>query len=77
MCNKCNGTGWETTQDWVPYGSTSVSMESSDFCRHCILENKCPVCDTELTCPDDVDIVFCPCGYHSETNCPPIFEEAE
>lgn len=76
MCTKCNGTGWESFSDWVPYGSGDVSMESKEFCRHCICANLCPVCGEELTCPDDVEVITCElCGYNSETNCDEIEPE--
>jgi len=47
MCNICKQTGWVTTIDYVPYGSTSVPMETEEMCS-CLDDNFCPQCDLEL-----------------------------
>ena len=48
MCSKCNGTGWLKVSDWVPWGSTTALMESSEMCD-CLDRNECPKCGAELT----------------------------
>ena len=41
MCNKCD-EGLVTYTDWVPYGSTNVPMETTEFCD-CVFDS-CPKC---------------------------------
>lgn len=77
FCRACEATGWEISTDSVPYGSTNVSMNSSDLCESCIGHGKCPRCgqdetlfaeEKELT--DDFRFVCASCGYDSEDkNC--------
>jgi len=51
-CRRCKGTGWQCTDNW---------------CEYCIGNNRCPMCGEILTCPHDVVIITCECGYNSET----------
>jgi hypothetical protein len=46
MCSKCNNTYWVTHVDYVPYGSTTVPMETAEPCD--CLEVGCPECGGEL-----------------------------
>jgi len=35
VCSHCDGTGWITSYDSVDYGSTTVSMPSTEPCMYC------------------------------------------
>jgi len=64
MCNGCNGTGLVTYTDYVPYGSTTVAMETADYCL--CTETSCPQCgeNTEDTDHwDDEKGRFNPCPF--------------
>lgn len=67
-CPKCNGTGEHTCTDWVPYGSTNVPMDSSEYCS-CIGDDRvpasCPMCGLPITWDESIEIFNpCPCGWH-------------
>lgn len=71
MCEKCGGTGWIWVYDSVPYGSTNVSMPSSEMCD-CLDRDECPSCGAELersegrTMYGKVNVLSCECGYRTE-----------
>jgi hypothetical protein len=44
MCERCNGTGYITVYDWVPYGSGDVQMPSGEACPSCLERDTCPRC---------------------------------
>lgn len=62
-CRECGATGVQVGIDYVPYGATSVSMETTDLCS-CVDAGLCPRCkqpawdweqedptDSPLECP--------------------------
>jgi len=65
FCRACGATGWQTCRDSVPYGSTNVTMESSELCEHCIGLNCCPRCEQLGTYDETSNIFTCKCGYDS------------
>lgn len=80
FCRTCGATGWNNYCDSVPYGSTNVLMEGSEFCEHCIGLDLCPLCGSFGEYDDSSDTFTCRCGYKSDdpTQCagaPPIPDE--
>lgn len=69
FCEHCDGTGWHTWNEPDNFWGAPRSRPESDFCEHCIGDNKCPQCGENLTCPEDDSIITCACGYDSESNC--------
>lgn len=70
FCRACEATGWQIYTDSVPYGSTNVSMNSSDLCESCIGHDKCPRCGHFGTLDEDGWFLCHECGYDSEDkNC--------
>lgn len=43
-CRKCDASGGMEVSDRVPYGSTWVSMPSTEPCPECMEQGKCPRC---------------------------------
>ena len=60
-CKACNGSGLVTLTDWVPYGSVSVSMDTTEYCT-CIEDGVCPQCGWSVDW-DDVNDVTIPCEH--------------
>lgn len=53
-CTKCYGTGFITVPgDWVPYGSTSAQLPSTDEPCVCEEKNLCPRCGAERVWHDE------------------------
>ena len=72
MCNKCDGSGWITYYDSVPYGSTNVSMPTVEMCD-CLESNECPKCGeplVESSCKSlyghTMTTLTCECGFRTE-----------
>lgn len=66
-CKKCNATGIITCSDSVPYGSTTASFETDDYCMACIQNGVCPVCGQILVWNDENEYFLdCSCGWHDQ-----------
>lgn len=71
FCQKCDGTGWVTVYDSVPYGIGNVQMPSDNACE-CWTSDEphCPKCGGNIRFLDEED-AFClrdlSCGWVSNT----------
>jgi len=43
-CPDCDGTGFLTYYDSVPYGMGNTLMPTYELCANCLGRDKCPLC---------------------------------
>lgn len=64
MCDTCDSTGYVTTYERHPYGSTYATETLRDLCPDCLWRDVCPSCGVEGK------IVWVPGKYHDRARCP-------